>query len=51
MESDIEKCLMNKGQNKEMDKKLKMKLKKFDDKRTGVLSNATKKWRDPLQRP
>ena len=27
MESDIEKCLMNKGQNKDMDKKLKMKLK------------------------
>ena len=51
MESDIEKCLMNKGQNKEMDKKLKMKLKKFDEKRTGVLSNATKKWGDPLQRP
>ena len=51
MESDIEKCLMTKGQNKEMDKKLKMKLKKFDDKRTCVISNATKKWRDPLQRP
>ena len=33
MESDIEKCLMNKGQNKEMDKKLKMKLKKFDEKK------------------
>ena len=36
MESDIEKCLMNKGQNKEMDTKLKMKLKNFDEERTGV---------------
>ena len=23
----------------------------FDEKKTGVLSNATKKWGDPLQRP
>ena len=33
MESDIEKCLMSKGHNKELNKKSKMKLKMFDEKK------------------